>query len=78
MNCERIPSPVLNNHRDNEASDTTASSSPPTLSRYSSNAEQSATNGEKANSTNSNSQSVSIALFLGKNKEGAAYSLVML
>ncbi|KAM3174389.1 hypothetical protein ACTXT7_010646 [Hymenolepis weldensis] len=59
VNCGCIPSPVLNNHRDNEASDTTASSSPPTLSMYSSNAEPSATNGEKANLTNSNSQLVS-------------------
>ncbi|VDL59986.1 unnamed protein product [Hymenolepis diminuta] len=59
VNWERIPSPVLNIHRDNEASDTTASSPPPTLSMYSSNVEQSVTNREKANSTNSNSHSVS-------------------
>ncbi|VDN96080.1 unnamed protein product [Rodentolepis nana] len=58
MNGEGIPSPVLDNHRNNEACDDTTSS-PPTLSRYSSSTEQSITNGGKAHLTYLNSQPVS-------------------
>nr|CUU97362.1 hypothetical transcript [Hymenolepis microstoma] len=59
MNGERIPSPVLHNHRNNETFGDTTSSSPPTLSRYSLSTEQLTTNGGKSHLTYWNSQPVS-------------------